>query len=161
MSEHWITPGTRTNAYISLLHLIIMNEFLNLAVALSKNYWWLTDDSLALSLSISIFHWDQVPQKGWRERETETVNIKHYTKNRKRQSTNRTRKVANNQTQHTINCFRHGTHQTQSTVIVIIRYTNLARNTQMKTVKLRETFPFICWPCKVFSVSLSSSCSLV
>lgn len=86
------------------------------------------------------------------------MNIKHYTKNRKRQSTNRTRKVANNQTQHTINCFRHGTHQTQSTVIVIIRYTNLARNTQMKTVKLRETFPFICWPCKVFSVSLSSSC---
>lgn len=31
-----------------------MNEFLNLAVALSKNYWWLTDDSLALSLFLSL-----------------------------------------------------------------------------------------------------------
>lgn len=31
-----------------------MNEFLNLAVALSKNYWLLTDDSLALSLSLSL-----------------------------------------------------------------------------------------------------------
>lgn len=31
-----------------------MNEFLNLAVALSKNYWWLTDDSLAPSLFLSL-----------------------------------------------------------------------------------------------------------
>lgn len=149
----------RARAYISLLHLIIMNEFLNLTVALSKNYWWL--QRIYSHRIVLCEHW--------------TLNIyTHRKAPRERRNTNRTRKVANNQTQHTINCFwpeneraigrdeqrereiqrrrqcshRERTHGMNECMI----HTNLARNTQMKTAKLRETFPFICWPWLFFSL---------
>lgn len=110
-----------------------MNEFLNLTVALSKNYWWLRRYTHSLSHS----HTHRI----------KTVNIQQNQKTKDETRTARVKSQTIRHTQHTINtlCLARANE--------CMIQTNLARNTQMKTVKLRETFPFICWAMVFFGFS--------